>query len=220
MIKYIKLFLLAILPSRLKILLLNMRGHKIHPTCKIGICYLDIAHITLKEGASINHLNVFKGLKSLEMGSYARIGGRLNWFTASALHDRTPSFGKLTIGDGSNITSKHFFDLQQQITIGKNSLIAGFRSTFWTHGYRTTEPSNNHSIKIGDHCYIGSQVIFTPGSGVGDMVFVGTGSVVTKDWTSSSKCLIAGNPATTRKKYTGNEEFFTHSHYGFRPTKK
>ena len=46
---------------------------------------------------------------------------------------------------------------------------------------------------IGKHCVIGGRAIILPGVSLGDHVFVGAGSVVTKSF--PSHCLIAGNTA-------------------------
>jgi len=216
--KLIWLLLIAITPSRLKIFILNLRGHDIHNTCHIGICILDIKKIVMKPHSRIANFNYFKGLQLLQLDEKTRIGGKLNWFTASELHDQEQTgFGEITIGEGSNITSRHFFDVQQKICIGSNTLIAGFRSTFWTHGYRNRVGSINAGISIGNNCYIGSQVICTPNVIIGNSNFVGTGSVLTRNFSNDNHCLIAGNPAKVRKQYDASDEFFQTSHNGFIP---
>lgn len=218
MLKKLRLLLLAFLPSPVKVWVLNRSGHNIHKSCRIGVCYLDIDRIVLRKGAAISSGNLFKGLQLLEMHENARIGGFLNWFTASPLHrESNPAdFGRIVIGAGSNITSRHFFDAQRTIEIGADTLIAGFNSTFWTHGYRGFASNKSQAIQIGDHCYIGSQCIFVPGARIAGNTIVGAGSVVSGDHTSASNVLLAGNPACAKKRFTGDEEFFTHSHGGFK----
>ncbi len=219
MVKRLYIIFLAILPSKIKIWLLNRNGHVIDKSCRIGICYLDIERISLAKDASISSGNFFKGLKLLELGESARIGGYLNWFTASPLHqqDNTSEFGQISIGSGSNITSRHFFDAQQSIKIGEETLIAGFNSTFWTHGYRGFAQGKKDSIEIGSHCYIGSHAIFVPGARIADNTVVGAGSVITKDHSTSDNILLAGNPAVKKRQFTGNEDFFMKHHSGFKP---
>lgn len=56
-----------------------------------------------------------------------------------------------------------------------------FRGKMWVDTY------------IGKRCVIGGRVIICPGVTLGDQVFVGAGSIVTKSFPSN--CLIAGNPA-------------------------
>lgn len=219
MLRKLRLILLAILPSSVKIWLLNRKGHDIHDSCRIGVCYLDIERMVLSRGAEISSGNLFKGLKLLEMKEGARIGGFLNWFTASPLHRQAnpDDFGIVRIGAGSNITSRHFFDAQRTIEIGADTLIAGFNSTFWTHGYRGFATGKRQSLHIGDHCYVGSHSIFVPGAGIGSNTVVGAGSVVSKDHSATPNILLAGNPACERKAFTGDEEFFTRNHAGFKP---
>lgn len=219
MLKKVRLLLLALCPSKLKILILRRSGHKIADSCHIGIVWLDVQRLDLASGTRISNWNYFKGLRALTMGMNARIGGAFNWFTAAPLHqhENNQRFGILSIGDGTNITARHFFDVQHGISIGSNCLIAGYGSAFWTHGYRGFAKSRDMSVTIGDYCYIGSQVIFSPGSAVGNMSFVGTGAVVSRDFSDKSYAFIAGNPADIRKTLSEDEEFFTQDHRGFKP---
>lgn len=49
-------------------------------------------------------------------------------------------------------------------------------------------------VKIGAHCWLGSQSVILPGVCLGDFTIVGAGAVVTKSF-ESGYCVIAGNPA-------------------------
>ncbi len=58
-------------------------------------------------------------------------------------------------------------------------------------------------IKIGDHCWIGMNVIILPGVCLGDNVIVGGGAVVTKSFPSN--VVVAGNPARIIKENQAEE---------------
>jgi GNAT superfamily N-acetyltransferase len=49
-------------------------------------------------------------------------------------------------------------------------------------------------IKIGDHCWIGANVVLLPGVQLGPRTIVGAGSIVTKSFPEGN-CVIVGNPA-------------------------
>lgn len=61
-------------------------------------------------------------------------------------------------------------------------------------GYEETRP-----IVVGNNCWIGQRVIILGGVHIGNYVTIGAGSVVTKDVPDG--CLVAGNPATIKKRY-------------------
>ncbi|MBN1545803.1 MAG: hypothetical protein JW902_04005 [Syntrophaceae bacterium] len=219
MVRRMWLLIFAILPSRLKVWLLNKKtGNSIHPSCRLGVSYYDIKQIVMGQNAEIGSLNYFKGLKHLELGNEARIGGKFNWFTASkhSVRATTGGFGVLKLGHGSNITGFHFFDLRGGIEIGENTLIAGFKSSFWTHAYKGYGVEAPWGIRIGSHCYIGSQVIFSLGAAIGDKCMVGAGAVVSKNFSKEFGCLIAGNPGKVVNRYSADHDFFVQDHKGFR----
>lgn len=212
------LLMLALLPSRLKILILRMRGHQIGKNVRIGFCYLDIRMLCLEDNVSINNFNYFKNLRCLEMKERARIGGWGNWFTASNNNnDGDEGFGCLTIGLGSNITSRHYFDIQGRLTIGSQTLVAGFGSVFYTHTVTPDFDNVNKPIHLGDNCYIGSHCLFLPGATVGSSTFVAAGSVVVKNHEVDTRVLLAGNPAVVKKRYDSEASFFQNDHTGFVP---
>jgi acetyltransferase-like isoleucine patch superfamily enzyme len=75
------------------------------------------------------------------------------------------------------------------VTIGRCTTFGGRNSSIWTHNRRIGMP-----VKIGDYCYIGSEIRMAPGASVPDCCILGLGSVLTKpikeEWS-----LIAGVPA-------------------------
>jgi serine acetyltransferase len=147
------------------------------------------------------------------MAEGARIGGSFNWFTASRFNNMdNDGFGVLRMLRNAGITGRHFFDLAETITIGEESLIAGFRSTFMTHGMTADGENKNAPIITGKRSYVGGQVIFLPGAAIGDFSFVGSGAVVTKNFSEHSHVLVAGNPAQVRKSYSADEKWFNTEH--------
>lgn len=213
--------LVALLPSKLKILVLKIMGHEIGKNVYIGLSILNIKKITLKDNVKIQSFNYFKNLSYLTMMEKSAISGWGNWFTASKLnYQENEGFGCLTIGEGSSITGRHYFDVPGQIIIGKATLIGGYNSTFYTHTITADiDVTNiNKPIVIGDRCYIGSHCMFLPGTAIGSFTFVGAGSVVTKNFMDKNYILLAGNPAMVKKVYPKESKFFLDyfKKYGFK----
>ncbi|MEA5506351.1 acyltransferase [Halotia wernerae UHCC 0503] len=206
--------LVGLLPSKLKTLVLKMMGHEIGKNVYIGMSILNVEKITLKDGVKIKSFNYLKSLTHLTMMEKSAIDGWLNWFTASKKHDYgQEGFGCITIGERTRILSRHYLDLQEQIRIGKNCLIAGSNSAFYTHTV-VADPAHrqtNKPIIIGDYCYIASHCIVLPGAGVGSFALVGAGSVITKNFLDKNYVLIAGNPASVKKSYPKDAKFFTNN---------
>lgn len=219
--KFIALILFAFLPSPVKIIILKSLGHQIGKNVYIGMSYLDIKTLSLGNNTSISHLNYFQNIQKIDMREGSRIGGKLNWFTASQNNNESNTgFGTLIIQEGSNITSRHYFDLQEEINIGRDSLIAGSNSKFYTHTVTPNADNINKKIIIGDKCYIGSDCLFLPGSAIGSNCFVGAGSVVIKDFFVDNNQLIAGNPAITKKVLDKDSKYFNSVKNSFIPPTK
>ena len=100
----------------------------------------------------------------------------------------------LVLGEDCLVHEHHFFDLYGEINIGKGTWIAGRDSQFWTHGASVS----NRDIHIGESCYIGSACRFSPGSGLGNQVVLGLGSVVAKH-VEGHNVVVAGVPAKVIK---------------------
>jgi len=142
----------------------------------------------------IAKFNRFSGPMTITIGDDVRIGAK-NRFDCGSWAASHPSSGlpyarSLYIDNAAVITGQHLFDVVGGLHIGKRTWIAGAASQFWTHG----AGANERDIRIGDDCYIGSAVRFTPGAEISDGSQVGVGSVVTKSF-QELNALIAGVPA-------------------------
>lgn len=193
---------LALLPSRMKVTALRLLGHRVHKSAHIGFCYLDVEHISLAQDTYIGHGNIFTNLDHLELQSGARIN-RWNRFTS------VPGYvGKLVVGERSSISLRHHFDVCDLIQVGHDSIIAGHRSTFYTHSKGIECVDYAKPILIGDWCYLGSNLCVVPGAKVGSYCFVGMGTVLSGDLSHENYCLLAGNPVSVRRRLSSESPYF------------
>lgn len=85
------------------------------------------------------------------------------------------------------------------IHLGKNILIASGTKII-SANHNTSNLSKHFEsspIRIGDHCWLGSNVVVLPGVQLGDHIVVGAGSVVTKNFKNGS--IVVGVPARPLK---------------------
>ncbi|TNE54703.1 MAG: acyltransferase [Bacteroidetes bacterium] len=94
--------------------------------------------------------------------------------------------GPVRIGDSVNMA--------QHITI--SGLNHGYEDV---HLPPCDQPCQCAEIYIGNHCWIGANVVITAGVKLGTHVVVAAGSVVTKS--VPAFCVVAGNPAKIIKRY-------------------
>ena len=149
-------------------------------SCKIGWGNLFVGPMKMKigDGSSIYYRNIFSCGFWITREEHADDGYARN----------------LLIAEKTLISSQHYIDVAGNFSLGADSWIAGFGSQFWTHGAGIAD----HDIFIGEHCYIGSAVRFSPGSSVGDNTLVAMGSIVTKKF-DENKVMLGGVPAKVLK---------------------
>jgi len=191
------------LPSRAKVALLRLLGHEVAWSARIGASYLNVRRIRLGENAFIGRGNVFTGLEELVMGEGSRINA-WNRFTQAPLWR-----GRLVLGDRASISLRHYFDVCDEVRIGHDTIVAGHRSTFFTHSKGLEAIDFTKPIEIGEWCYVGSNVCMVPGARVGARSFVGMGAVVVKDHSGEPLSLLAGNPARVVKRLPPDAPYFT-----------
>lgn len=186
-----------------KVFLLNIIGHKISYSARIGLSYIFVEKLILGDNSNIKHFNYLKVSKvHLEKGSFIKNLNYIKGHFSLKLEENAgisnqnkirrayppvvTDSAELHVGKNSIIVSNHFLDITRSIFIGENSILAGIRSQLWTHGYYHADEGKDRvridgEIKIGDNVYIGSSCIFNPGVKVSNAIHIGSGSVISKD---------------------------------------
>ena len=214
--RYILLQLpLLLLPWRVRRLLLQaLFGWTIAPGAKIGLSVIAVAHVKLASDARIGHLNIIKGLSSLDLGEAALIGN-LNWITANpatgARHfiADTNRYPGLTVARHAAITHRHLVDCTDRVEIGEFSTFGGWRSQILTHsidvgmGRQSANP-----VSIGRFCFVGTGVVILKGSVLPDYSVLGAGSVLAKPMTEPYT-LYSGVPAVPVSELDKDSKYFT-----------
>jgi len=188
-------------------------GYKIGKRARIGFSLIDAKECEIADDVTIGHFNIFVGTKKLSIGEHTRIGMlnilrggdeirigryceilRLNEINSipdpEVINENDPRF---ILGDASMLGASHKLDFTDRIEIGRNVIIGGRNSTFWSHNRQMTAP-----IEVGDFCYLGSEIRVAPGCSIPRFTVVGMGSVLTKQFTDE-RTLIAGVPASAIK---------------------
>ena len=202
------------MPSCIKIpIYRTVYGYRIGKHVKIGLSWVKVGDLEIGNHVSISHFVRFKNIPEVKIGSYVTIGlgttftstGEFTNKRSIAERGNRPS---LVIGDHCGISILHYFDIQDSITVGSYTTIAGKGSVFFTHyldvdnGVQTTKP-----IRIGRYCLLGSSVQFAPGATVPDYSVIGMAAVVSTEF-KDPYCLIAGNPAQVIRKLPENAIYF------------
>jgi carbonic anhydrase/acetyltransferase-like protein (isoleucine patch superfamily) len=190
-----------LLPHPIKrFLLRSVLGWSIGKHTKIGCSIILCGQVRIGANCQIGHFNLFRDLQTLEIGDETKIFN-LNHFMASKHRDWPDSF---SIGDNSQITSRHFFDCSGGVRIGNRCLVGGRDSQFWTHFFISHDGVSRiewRELTIADRCYVCARATLVYCKIPSDCV-VGAGAVVTKDFSKEGTgLLLAGNPATIKKRY-------------------
>lgn len=194
--------LVALLPWPLKRwLLCRLYGYELDPASHIGLAWIFPRRLVMKKGASIGHFTVCKGLDLLELGEHA-IVGRLNWITGypanlpphfTHLPSRRPM---LRLGEHAAITHRHIIDCTDEISIGRFTTVAGFRSQLLTHSIDfATCRQHANPIRIGEYCFIGTASTLLPGTVVPHHCIVGANALLNKQYAEPYH-FYAGVPAS------------------------
>jgi len=206
MMRKLLLVLAALLPLPLKLgIYRRLLGWRIGKNVRIGWSYLDAGHVTLGDNVRIGHFNLVRGVKRLSVGSGTYIANLNQMFGAAY-----PGWDStLIIGENVNFMSRHFIDVGGTVTIGDRTVVGGRETQFWSHtrafvdGAPSLQPT---SVHVAEEVYIGARATLV-GCAIPAGAVVGAGSVVTKSFAPEvARLLIAGNPASVRKRYDSDAE--------------
>jgi acetyltransferase-like isoleucine patch superfamily enzyme len=211
----------GLLPGLLKRpLYRGLFGYRIAPRVRIGLVLLDAQAVDLGEGTEIGHFNAVTQVARFETGRAVRIGSfnlfrggervslrdyatvmRFNVLNAIPDHDcTTKPVSILEIGQGAIVVSGHRIDFTDRVTLGRNVIVGGRNSSFWTHNRQQTAP-----IEIGDFCYLGSEIRLAPGAKLPVRCILGLGAVLSGPIETPGS-LVAGVPAKVVRPLSAEDE--------------
>ena len=151
--------------------------------------FWKVDELDIEDHVRIGHLNLFRGGNRIHLERYAEIL-RTNVINSIPEPDaETPILPEFHLGAGAVVTTGHWIDFTDAVTIGACSIIGGRHTSIWTHNRQWTRP-----VSIGRYVYLGSEVRVAPGAQVPSYNVVGLGSVVINS-VKGTRSLIAGNPA-------------------------
>jgi len=192
-------------------------GYELHPSSWIGYAWVMPERLVLGMEARIGHMNVCRRLDLVELGPYARMG-QWNWITGTSADD--PQFyqhvsqrrSQLVMGQHSALTSRHYVDCAESVTIGAYATVAGIRTQFFTHSLDIEQSQQSaRPIEIGAYTMIGTGSTLLPGASLPDRAVLGAGSVVTGPLTEPLY-LYAGVPAKPIRKLPATLKYFERTH--------
>lgn len=191
-------------------------GYQIHPDCRLGLCWVFPTRLVMEAGSSIGHLTVCKSIDLLHLKAHASIG-RGNWITGFPIGpsahfagepDRRP---ELVVEEHAAITHRHLIDCTNSVVIGRFTTMAGFQSQVLTHSIDLEHNRQRSApVRIGQYCFIGTNSVLLPGSGLPDFSVLGAKSLLNQSFTDSHQ-LYAGVPARPVKNLPSEYQYFRRS---------
>ena len=203
---------LAPMPSGLKrVAFVRLFGAHIDRSARIGLSIVDSHALEMGPGSRIGHFTVFRGLRRIRLGPAAHVGN-FNWISASPMFQpqatETSEHGCFTLGRESAVTGRHYFDCSGGVSIGEYTTVAGVRSTILSHqvdlnaGVQTAT-----TTRIGDYCFVSSNVCVTSGASIPDRSAVAMGAVVVGDL-GPAGALYGGVPARVLRSTVDTGKYF------------
>ncbi len=169
----------------------------------VGLSWIDADAGSIGNQVRIGHLNVFRRIKKLSIGSDSYILNSNHFFGTRSYPDFPAT---LSIGEQVGIMSRHFIDVSGTVEIADRAILAGRDTHLWSHTLTPKGDLRPLSIRIGEGCYVGARCTLV-GCSIPDNWVVAAGSVVVGSFEPGpTRCLIAGNPAKVVKRYEDHHE--------------
>jgi acetyltransferase-like isoleucine patch superfamily enzyme len=174
-------------------------GEKAYIEANSNILVSDNSNFVVGQGFKLGYAS------RLYVNKDSTIGDNVSIATHTAIFSREPDlYGKLSIGDNTNIGDNIIIDLGDDVIIGHNVAL-GPNCTIYTHDHIYTDKTLpawkggvvSKPISIEDGAWIGSNVTILPGVTIGKRAIVAAGSVVTKN--VEPETIFGGVPAKKLK---------------------
>lgn len=141
--------------------------------------------LTMQKGSKLSLMNTIALVKEVVMLEDSEINRRN---VIMGLYE--PEFeGKESciffLGEKSLLTVHHKIDCTSSVKVGKNVVIAGSDTQFWTHGFDVERHMITKPIVLGNNIYIGSRSLICHGVSIADNVVIGAGTCVSKSISES-----------------------------------
>jgi len=187
-------------PCGLKVRLLNLLGHQVHPTATIGICLVRrVDRFEVGAGSLIHHFNLFRDLRLVRLGAGCRIM-LFNQVVGDSGYEpgvtQNENLRTLRMGDDSHIISQHYLDCGGGIILGDNTWVTGIRCTLLSHAF---DPVNGgvilDPVTIGDRAVVATSCTMLPGTVLGEGALLAAGSTTWTGQDAKAAHLHGGVPA-------------------------
>jgi acetyltransferase-like isoleucine patch superfamily enzyme len=211
----IKKLFIFFLPWKLRRVALNKWfKYNIEKTAYIGFAWIFPKHLTMAAGSRIGHFSVAIHLDEIVLGQNSSIG-RSNWITGFSSGATSKHFQHqharmsiLKIGNESAITKNHHLDCTNSLEIGNFTIIAGYNSQLLTHSINLEDNrQDSHPIRIGNYCFVGTNVVILGGSSLPDYSVLGAKSLLNTCF-EESFYLYGGVPAKAVKQLSHELKYF------------
>lgn len=172
------IFLIRMLMSKIKVLLLRIRGAHIGKRVLLGKVkfHTKAKDISIGDGVVIQNGVSFNRLKHIEIRDYVKINKGVEV-------KKGREEANLIIGHNSWIGERSIIDCSRDVSIG-NNVCVGVNSQIWTHGYFPSisdgYPHKDGNIRLEDGAWLQASCTILPDVTVGQHAIIGAGSVLTK----------------------------------------